>query len=149
MITRNHTASPTAHTYPAAGECAPRPSEYSMSPERAQAALNAPNVITPCRRDPARWDIDRTRTPGLRAAARACRLACPLYHACCIVARSGTVSLRSMVWAGIVYDERGNIAPLNSPKLRFGHGSADTRIPDDWGRLYNGHTGRWELPAET
>lgn len=119
----------------------------ALDVESAQAALDAPNVWTPCRDDPAGWDIDRSGVMVLWAAVRACRMDCPLLDACRVVARSGEVSVRAMVWAGVVYDDRGQSVDLNKPRLRIGpYTSADTRLPDREGRIYNGHTGQWEAP---
>lgn len=118
-----------------------------LSVEALQAVLDAPNVWTPCRENPAGWDIDQSGSAELWAAVRACRVDCPLLAACAAVARSGRVSVRAMVWAGVVYDERGRVLDLNKPHLRVGtYQKADTRTPDDAGRVYNGHTGRWEPP---
>ena len=113
----------------------------------AQAALDAPDAWTPCRDDPAGWDIDRSGVLALWAAVRACRMDCPLLGACRVVASSGRVPVRAMVWAGVVYDDRGRTVDLNRPRLRIGpYNTADTRIADRAGRIYNGHNGRWETP---
>lgn len=119
----------------------------TVDAESAQTALDTPNVWTPCRDDPAGWDIDRSGVLALWAAVRACRMDCPLLDSCRMVARSGRVPVRAMVWAGVVYDDRGRTVDLNRPRLRIGpYNTADTRLPDRAGRIYNGHTGQWETP---
>ncbi|WP_037180513.1 hypothetical protein [Rhodococcoides fascians] len=119
--------------------------------ETAHSRLIAPDAPIPCRQNPAGWDVDRTGAPGLRAAVRACRLDCPLLTECRVVAQSGTVQLRAMVWAGIVYDEKGEQLDLDDSRARVGGWATvrDTRIPDATGRIFNGHTGRWEAPTGT
>ncbi|OZD15741.1 MULTISPECIES: hypothetical protein [Nocardiaceae] len=122
-----------------------------ISVDEAQAQLTAPEAPIPCRKNPSGWDIDRTGRDGLRAAVRACRLECPLLAHCRVLAQSGAVRTQSMVWAGIVHDERGRPMDLDDTTLRVGtwsHGR-DTRIPDGDGRIFNGHTGRWERPITT
>lgn len=122
-----------------------------VSVEEAQARLIAPEAPIPCRKNPAGWDIDRTGRDGLRAAARICRLECPLLAECRVLAQSGAVRTQSMVWAGIVHDERGRPMDLDDAALRVGswsHGR-DTRLPDRDGRIFDGHTGRWGKPLTT
>lgn len=121
----------------------------AVSVSQAHELLDTPNILTPCRRNPAGWDTDLTGEEGLRVAVRACRLDCPLLEACRTVARSGTVTRQAMVWAGVVYDERGAIVDLDRTRLRVGgYTIRDTRIPDSAGRIFNGHTGRWEPLAK-
>ncbi|OZE92951.1 hypothetical protein CH299_29020 [Rhodococcus sp. 14-2686-1-2] len=138
---------PHRSSAPGDGRTEPR----GISVDTAQARLIATEAPIPCREDPAGWDVDRTGATGLRAAVRACRLDCPLLSECRIVADSGTVVRRSMVWAGIVYDEKGDRLDLSDPRARVGGWTQhrDTRLPDAAGRIFNGHTGRWEAPTGT
>jgi hypothetical protein len=101
-----------------------------------------------CRLEPAAWDVD-SATPGeLRRSARTCVLACPLYLACRNAVASGSANPRSMVWAGQAYDHNGDTLDLDQPGHKVGsRNERDTRIPDSAGRIYNGHTGRWQPPS--
>lgn len=117
----------------------------TTSVSQAQVQLDTPNIPTPCRQNPAGWDTDLTGVNGLRAAVRACRLDCVLFEACRTVARSGTVTRQAMVWAAVVYDERGRVVDLDGTRLRVGgYTTGDTRIPDSAGRFFDGYSGRWE-----
>lgn len=125
-----------------------RPNVQGISVDEAQARLIAPEAPIPCRKNPAGWDIDRTGRDGLRAAVRICILECSLLAECRVLAQSGAVRTQSMVWAGIVHDERGRPMDLDDTALRVGSWShvRDTRIPDGDGRIFVGHTGRWQKP---
>ena len=98
-----------------------------------------------CRRDPAAWDIDCATVEELRRSARACVYLCPLYGRCKDVVSSGAATPRSMVWAGRAYDHDGRVIDLNQAAHKVGARiGRDTRIPDSAGRVYDGHTGRWQ-----
>lgn len=101
-----------------------------------------------CRFAPDAWDVDASTADGLRRSARACVLACPLYLACRNAVASGSVNPRSMVWAGQAYDHNGDPLDLDQPGHKVGsRNERDTRSPDSAGRVYDGHTGRWQPPS--
>lgn len=101
-----------------------------------------------CRRDPAAWDIDFATVEELRRSARACVYLCPLYGRCKDVVSSGAATPRSMVWAGRAYDQDGGVIDLNQAGHKVGSRiGRDTRRADPAGRVYDGHTGRWQPPT--
>jgi len=101
-----------------------------------------------CRRDPAAWDVDRSTPDELRRSARDCVYRCPLYVRCRAAVVVGAVTPQSMVWAGRAYDQDGDVVDLDRPGHKVGRGQGqDTRTADSVGRVYNGHTGRWEPPT--
>lgn len=110
--------------------------------------------LTPCRRDPARWDTEQTRVDGIRAAALDCETLCPLIEACrARVAdlramsrtRNGSVAaLAGMVWAGEAYNHLGTRLDLLDEGVRTGpRRERDTRHVTEDGRVFDGHVGTW------
>lgn len=121
------------------------------NPDRADARDRRPP--TPCQRDPAGWDVDRTGVDGLRTATRQCLTVCPVLDACRARVedlrgrytgrRDGVPELSGMVWAGHVYDRDGVRVDL-TPDTRIGPVfQRDTRHVTADGLVFDGHTGRW------
>lgn len=110
--------------------------------------------LTPCQRDPARWDTDQTTLDGIRAAARDCETLCPLFDACrkrvadlrsASGNRSGSIAaLAGMVWAGEPYNHVGTRLRLDAPHVRSGpRQERDGRYVTKDGLVFDGHAGAW------